>query len=548
MASLHFKGKSAVWNHHLSVPYHTLEKDKDSSLKGKDDSKNLIIEGDNLLALKALLPKYQGQIKCIYIDPPYNTGNESWVYNDNVNNPLIKSWIGQAVGKEGEDFTRHDKWLCMMTPRLKILRELLTEDGAIFISIDDNEVHNLRLLMDEIFGQSNFIACIVAQLNPRGRTLDKFLAKTYEYILLYGKNADLETCINQIEKEGDLLNTYNKKDEKGIYRELELRNRNPVFNRANRPNLYYPIFIDPKTSKVSLKKDKTYTTEACPVNSNNLDGCWTWGKEKTENQKGELVGKQVSTGAWRVYRKDYLENEEGGVASTKAKALWLEKEINNENGKEECNDLFGTCPFDFPKSVDLIKKCIKLGSGKNDIVLDSFAGSGTTAQATLEQNKDDEGNRKFILVEMMDYANTVTAERVRLAEKKYHYGTGFTYFKLGSPIDAENILSGNLPTYSEFAKYVFYLATGQALEKENKISEKDYYVGSLNSESIYLLYNKDVEELKKLAITLDWAKKTNEKNKGYKIVYAPACYLDEEYLAQFNIIFVGIPYNLFERA
>ena len=158
MPSIQFKGKSVVWNHHLSVPYHTLEKDTKKSLKGKNDSENLIIEGDNLLALKALLPQYQGKVKCIYIDPPYNTGNEGWVYSDNVSSPTIKDWVGQTVGKEGDDLTRHDKWLCMMTPRLKLLRELLTDDGVIFISIDDNEVHNLRLLMDEVFSSKNFIA------------------------------------------------------------------------------------------------------------------------------------------------------------------------------------------------------------------------------------------------------------------------------------------------------------------------------------------------------------------------------------------------------
>jgi adenine-specific DNA-methyltransferase len=545
MATLQFKGKSAVWNHHLSVPYHTLEKDAKKSLKGKSEADNLIIHGDNLLALKSLLPKYQGKVKCIYIDPPYNTGNENWVYNDNVSSPTIKEWIGSTVGKD--DLTRHDKWLCMMTPRLKLLRELLAENGVIFISIDDNEVHNLRLLMDDVFGSSNFIACIVAQLNPRGRTLDKFLAKTYEYVLLYSKNADEQTSINLIEKEGDLLNTYNKQDEKGIYRELELRNRNPVFNRANRPNLFYPIYVDPSTSKVSLKKEGLYQTEVLPKNSSNLDGCWTWGKDKVAAQMNELVGKHVSTGAWRIYRKDYLENDMGEAASTKAKALWLEKEINNENGKEECNELFGTCPFDFPKSVDLIKKCVKLGSTKNDIVLDSFAGSGTTGQAVLDLNKEDGQNRKFILVEMEAYADKVTAERIRLASKKYDFDAGFTYHTLGPAIDADTMLSGNLPTYNELAKYVFYLATGKNHPDEKKISESQSLVGKTERESIYLIYEQNMDALKRLAVTLDWAQKIQSKDEGRKIVYAPACYLDEEMLDRFNIRFVSIPYNLFER-
>ncbi|MDQ1267288.1 MAG: adenine-specific DNA-methyltransferase, partial [Bacteroidota bacterium] len=183
MPTLQFKGKNIIWNHHLSVPYHTLEEIEELNYQPEKSDGNLIVEGDNLLALKALLPQYAGKIKCIYIDPPYNTGNENWIYNDNSNNPMLKEWLGREVGKD--DMTRHDKWLCMMAPRLKLLRDLLSDDGVIFISIDDNECSNLKLVMDEIFGEENFITFIVCQLNPRGRTLDKYLAKTHEYLLLY---------------------------------------------------------------------------------------------------------------------------------------------------------------------------------------------------------------------------------------------------------------------------------------------------------------------------------------------------------------------------
>ncbi len=166
MASLNFKGKNAVWNHHLSVPYCTLEKVKENSITGEYEAENLFIEGDNLLALKALLPKYQGRIKCVYIDPPYNTGNEGWAYNDNVSSPIIKEWLGKTVDKE--DMTRHDKWLCMMTPRLKLLRELLSEDGVIFISIDDNEMHHLKSLMNEVFGEQNSIESLIWKCRAGG--------------------------------------------------------------------------------------------------------------------------------------------------------------------------------------------------------------------------------------------------------------------------------------------------------------------------------------------------------------------------------------------
>src|SRR3989344_5904490 len=186
MATLQFKGKSAVWNHHLSVPYHTLEKDAKKSLKGTDAEENLIIEGDNLLALKSLLPKYQGRIKCIYIDPPYNTGNEGWAYNDNVNSPMLQDWLGKAVDRE--DLTRHDKWLCMMTPRLKLLRELLSEDGVIFISMDDNEQHRLRMLLDEVFGEENFVADIIWQKKYTQSNDAKYFSDTHDFILSYAKN------------------------------------------------------------------------------------------------------------------------------------------------------------------------------------------------------------------------------------------------------------------------------------------------------------------------------------------------------------------------
>ena len=327
MATLNFKGKTFVQNYHLTVPFHQLVPDRDKGVSAKpklDD--NLIIHGDNLAALKALLPTYAGMVKCIYIDPPYNTGNERWVYNDNVNSPMIQEWLGKVVDKE--DLTRHDKWLCMMMPRLKILRELLRDDGVIFISIDDHEVDHLRLLMDEVYGEDNFIACIVAQLNPRGRTLDRYLAKTYEYILLYSKNSTINTSINLMKKTGKQLEEYDKEDQRGKYRELELRNRNPVFNRSNRPNLYYPIYVDPKTADASLKKTAKYRIKVLPEDSKGVDGCWTWGKDKVSKNLELLIGRQASTGAWRIYRKDYSHNEEGEVAVTKAKALWLEKEVS----------------------------------------------------------------------------------------------------------------------------------------------------------------------------------------------------------------------------
>ena len=183
MPTLNWIGKDKVVNHAAAVPFHVLE----HVYNFGGSSENKIIHGDNLLALKSLLPEYEGRIKCIYIDPPYNTGNEGWIYNDKVNSPQIKKWLGEVVGKEGEDLSRHDKWLCMMYPRLKLLKKLLADDGAIFISIDDNEQANLKLICDEIFGAQNFVANIAVINNLKGRSDDKFIATAHENLLIYRK-------------------------------------------------------------------------------------------------------------------------------------------------------------------------------------------------------------------------------------------------------------------------------------------------------------------------------------------------------------------------
>lgn len=271
----------------MSVPYHTLEKDAKKSLKGTDAEENLIIEGDNLLALKSLLPKYQGRIKCIYIDPPYNTGNEGWVYSDNVNSPMMREWIGKEVGLD--DLTRHDKWLCMMTPRIKILDELLTDDGLIFISIDENELYNLKNLLDEIFLENNFIANITVQVNKGGRDYLP-IAITHEYLLCYSKSE--LSIINELE---DAANSLPLTDKNGGYELRELRNRNPRFNRGNRPNLYYPIYINPASANengeclVKLEKTKDFSVKAYPLNSRGDDSCWRWGKQKVLSNIASLV-------------------------------------------------------------------------------------------------------------------------------------------------------------------------------------------------------------------------------------------------------------------
>lgn len=412
----------------------TLAPDRDNSLNW-DTTGNVVIEGDNLEVLKVLQKHYYGQIKMIYIDPPYNTGND-FVYSDNYADP-----IGTYLERTGQSDTEgklstntesdgrfHSNWLNMMYPRLKLARNLLRHDGVLFVSIDDNEVNNLKLLLDNIFGEQNFISLLIAQTNPRGRTFDRFIAKTHEYVLVYTRSLSSK-AISLIPKSDKAIAEYKLHDAVGQYRLLELRNRNPVFNRENRPNLFYPFYVDPVTLKVSLTPSEDYSQEVYPRNSKGVDGCWTWGKDKAEANLELLCGHQASTGRWTVFRKDYLDERS---SRTKSKSILLDSTFNHENGKETMGSLFGKTPFDFPKSVSLIQYMLRLGSCQESIILDFFAGSGTTAHAVMALNVEDGGNRRCISVQLPEptdetseahkagYANIaeITRERIRRAGAK----------------------------------------------------------------------------------------------------------------------------------
>lgn len=408
-----------------------------------DKTNNLYIEGDNLEVLKLLQTAYYRKVKMIYIDPPYNTGND-FVYEDDFKDPLAryKEITSQTTKSNPETMGRyHTNWLNMMYPRLRLAANLLRDDGVIFISIDDNEVDNLKKICNEVFGEENFVAQVIVQTNPRGRTFDRFIAKTHEYILVYTKNIDID-CLHEIPKDEKAISEYSKEDEHGKYRLLELRNRNPVFNRSNRPLMFYPLYADPKKLDVSLTKTERHTVEIYPRNSQGEDGCWTWGLEKATNFTNLLIANLASTGKWSVFRKDYLE---GTSLYTKSKGLWLEKEMNHENGKEMMGSLFGKTPFDFPKSVDYIKKCLQLGTFGTEpqIILDFFSGSATTAHAVMALNAEDGGNRQFIMVQLPELTENETykniceigKERIRRAGSKIkaehsEVDTGFKVLKL----------------------------------------------------------------------------------------------------------------------
>jgi len=539
MPTLQFKGKTFVQNHHLAVKYHQLVPKKDLSLTNKVSlHDNLIIQGDNLKALKALLPTYAGKVKCIYIDPPYNTGNEKWVYNDNVNSPMIKEWLGKEVDKE--DLTKHDKWLCLMMPRIKLLKELLSEDGAIFISIDDNEQHRLRMLCDEIFGEENFIANIIWEKSDSPKMDSEYFSHSHDHILLYAKQMDY-FHLNHLLPDENALEHYNKIDDKG--RKYYLKPLRAMGGqgetREARPTLFYPLIAPDKSSIFPKRRDGT-------------DGAWRWSKEKIAKEK-ERIEWITGKNGWTPYFKIYADSAKARPPQT----IWYYDEVgSNRTSKTELNSILGdTNSFNTPKPVNLLKKIIQMACFEDDIILDSFAGSGTTAHAVLELNKEDGGNRKFILVEQEDYANTITAERVRRVIKgvktaknenlKEGLGGSFSYFELGPTIEMESILQGkNLPSYNEFARYIFYTATGEEFN-EKKINEKTGFIGETKNYELYMFYKPDVEWLKRNALTLDGVKAMPKFKGKQRLVFAPAKYVDDETCRDNRIDFCQLPYEIY---
>ncbi|RZP71984.1 site-specific DNA-methyltransferase [Vibrio vulnificus] len=371
------------------------------------DSKNLLIKGDNLEVLKHLVNAYSEKVKMIYIDPPYNTGSDGFVYNDD--RKFTKEQLAELAGLDIEEAERilsfadqgsssHSAWLTFMYPRLYVARELLQDDGVIFISIDDNEISQLRLLCDEIFGEDNFLSQIIVQSNKRGQTY-KEIAKCHEYILVYYKSD--KSSLGELEKTDGKL-PY--KDQYGSYDLWELRNRNPKFGKHNRPNLYYPIYVDVNSvdsdglAPISLTQCEQYSEAVYPLNSTGVESCWRWGtdkllKEGIKATPKAVFAKQKRDGGWNIYEKSRKN-------TTKAKSIWTDTKFINEQGTIESGKLDMSGVLQFPKPLELMKQCISLASDQNDIVLDFFAGSGTTAHGVLELNAEESGHRKFITVQI----------------------------------------------------------------------------------------------------------------------------------------------------
>ena len=374
-----------------------------------DTTQNLYIEGDNLDALKLLRNTYAGKVKMIYIDPPYNTGHD-FIYDDDFAQTKADYEAesgdydeegGRLVANPESNGRFHSDWCSMMYPRLLLARDLLSEDGVLFVSIDDNEVDNAKRLLAEIFSERNFIAQFSLLCNPKGRSQDKYVATCHEYLLLYSR-ALLEKGSVSIPKTIDEISSdYKLVDSKlGPYRELELRNTHREFGKHNRPNLFYPFYIDVKDGSVSLTADERHCVKVEPLWSDGFEGCWTWGKDKVRDRQDLLVAKQVS-GEWKIYRKAYA-YESGKGPCKQVKSIWLDSSFHTEKGQAAVNDLFATREkyFQSPKSIGMIRQALQMGTRRDSVILDFFSGSATTAHAVMQLNAEDGGNRRFIMVQL----------------------------------------------------------------------------------------------------------------------------------------------------
>ena len=538
MPTLDFEGKSHIYAHHYTVPCAPLVPDPAKSVGEPSVDGNLVIHGDNLYGLKALLPRYHGRVKCVYIDPPYNTGNEGWIYNDNGHGPVLQRWYRDNGPVDGDDPERHEKWLCMMWPRLQLLKDLLAEDGAIFVSIDDNELHHLRMLMDEIFEERNFVANIVWN-HRKSRQNDIDISLAHNHMAVYARDREQFSLSSGEIDESSFANP--DTDPRGPWV------ADPMDAPNVRENLTYEI-TNPNTGKVYLPPSGR---------------CWRFSREKFEEALREnriVFGK---TGKSRPQYKRFLsEAREKGV---NVPTIWDDIGTATSGTRELMNILGRENRFTTPKPSDLIKRIVRIATDPDSIVLDSFAGSGTTAQAVLELNKEDGGNRKFILVECEDYADTVTAERVRRviagvpdakdAALREGLGGSFTYCTLGAPIGVEGMLSGEaLPPYESLAAWLLHTATGvsvgtgqlRAMNEEGHFysdGEKDYY----------LLYEPDVEWLRSDDAVLTELRAMRIRDAARAdgrrpIVFAAAKYMSQRDLTgDFGITFCQLPWEIHRR-
>ena len=551
MPTLNWIGKEAVVNHHQQVPFHLL-KDVSELACGEPGDGNLIVQGDNLVALKALLPYYAGQMKCIYIDPPYNTGDEGWVYNDNVSSPLIREWLGKAVGKEAEDLSRHDKWLCMMYPRLALLRLFLRRDGVIFVSMDETEAGYLRLLMDEIFGRENALGSLVWKRRSSSAMRGTPLSVDHEYVFCYACDVG-QTRLYGLEKG---LESYPNEDGRGRYASTDLT---VGMGRDARPNQFYPI-TNPRTGRIYQP---------------NPERVWRFYPETMQEviAKGLIIwpddfpDRRMERPRYKTYFdpntekpkpvSSWIETPTAVVNAASEAVEWdvtvLSSGMNQEGGKL-LQQIFGTKSFAYPKPVSLVSSLVQAATRDGDLILDSFAGSGTTAHAVLGLNKGDGGNRKFILVEMEpNIARDITSERVRRVAQGYTnskgeqvegLGGGFRFCELGEPLFDEGGKIRETVRFADLARHVYFTETGEPLPRERVT--KSPFIGACRGVGIYLLYNgilgdKSAQGGNVLTRAVLGALPPFD---GMRVIYCAGCLLGRDRLQAERIIVRQTPYGI----
>ena len=592
MPELQFKGKEFVYNYHLTVPYRPLVPEAGKSVGKPSLNENLIIHGDNLHALKALLPMYAGKVDCVFIDPPYNTGNEGWNYNDNVNSPMMKEWLSSNP-VNAEDMLRHDKWCAMMWPRLTLLRELLSDNGSFWMTLDDNEISNARGMLDEIFGAGNFVACIAWEKRyTRSNNANRFYSLK-DYIIVYRKTDAVSSIKEARNDKSD--ESYDNPDDDPRGPWMTASYINPA-TKEKRKKLVYPI-ENPFSKKMVEHPTHAWKYKPSEHARHVREKRLWWGK----NGEAEYP------------RLKLFLSEMGNLVPVD---LWdYQTTGTTDEGGTELKQIFGFAAFDTPKPRRLIERILRLVPKEDALVLDSFAGSGTTAHAVLALNEQDGGNRRFILVEGEPYADKLTAERVRRVIEGYEFegtqkeelfrdsltwtklknadsllakvcdieevnaarfdsvtktikegqlvvmgerkiterteglGGEFTYCTLGPELDVDKILTGEvLPDYLSVGAWLFHTATGEAFNAA-KVIEKSWYLGESAAYHVWLVYRPELDFLKSAAaaLTLSLAEKiAKAKPSGKKhLVFAPAKYVPNSKLLPMGVEYAPLPFALY---
>lgn len=585
MTELNFKGKEFVYNHHLAVPFRPLVPDEDKGIGPVTLDGNLIIHGDNLHALKALLPIYAGKVDCVYIDPPYNTGNKEWAYRDDVNAPMILEWLKDNPISL-DDSLRHDKWCAMIWPRLMLINELLSDEGLVFISINSIELARLKLICDGVFGEDAYIGEFIwKSRNNKDNRNDDGLSNDHEYVLIYGSALD-----GELRSASDYFNPDD--DKRGPWASANMVG---LASKEKRPNLHY-----------DLVNTDTRVNYGCPKKG------WRFERSTMDRLIDEKRVIWPPKDSGRPRRKAFLSELD---ARTNVSSV-VSGHYYTNNGTKTFAQVLPEKEFPFPKPIELVEFILSLFERKDLLILDSFAGSGTTAHAVMSANKKDSGTRRFVLVEMEDYADTITAERTRRVINGYKYegkqtvelmklsltwtrlknagkivesvqaidnlhkheydeitkkvegnelvvvgkrtvseraeglGGTFTYCTLGEPIELDKVLNGdNLPDFAGLGAPLFHMATNQALNPA-KVREADGYLGETGGQHVWLLYKPDLDWLKspEAALTLARAKviaATDTKKRH--LVFAPARFVSQKMLAEQNLAveFVPLPFALY---